>query len=60
MTSFAQESHFYGTDLPSAESESAITEKDGVFSITGHLEYSDVIQDPEFKALVDSVLHQSY
>nr|MCR4580033.1 hypothetical protein [Treponema sp.] len=56
MTNFAQESRFYGTDLPAAEPVEAIVEDNGVYSITRDLEYSDVIQDPEFKALVDSVL----
>ena len=57
MTTFAQESRFYGTDLPSAESSQTIVENNGVYSITNNIEYSDVVQDPAFKALVDSVLH---
>ena len=58
MTTFTAESRFYGTDLPSAEAEDTIVENNGVYSITDSLEYSDVVQDPAFKALVDSVLHQ--
>lgn len=33
-----------------------IVEKDGIFSIKQNLETSKVVIDPEFKALVDSVL----
>ena len=58
MTTFTAESRFYGTDLPSAEADDTIVENNGVYSITDSLEYSDVVQDPAFKALVDSVLHQ--
>jgi len=57
MTSFSQESKFYGTDLPAAEASETIVERNGVYSITDDIEYSDVVQDPAFKALVDSVLH---
>ena len=57
MTSFSQESKFYGTDLPAAEASETIVEHNGVYSITDDIEYSDVVQDPAFKALVDSVLH---
>ncbi len=34
----------------------AIVEEDGVFSISENLEYTNVIQDPDFKNLVDSIL----
>ena len=36
--------------------DNAIVEKDGVFSISEDLEYTDVVQDQGFKELVDSVL----
>ena len=36
--------------------ENTIIEKDGVFSISENIEYTNVVQDPEFKELVDSIL----
>ncbi len=36
--------------------DDAIVEEDGVFSISDKLEYTNVIQDPDFKNLVDSIL----
>ena len=36
--------------------DDAIVEKDGVFSISEDLKYTNVIQDPDFKNLVDSIL----
>lgn len=36
--------------------DDAIVEEDGVFSISENLEYTNVIQDPDFKNLVDSIL----
>ena len=36
--------------------DNAIVEKDGVFSISEDLEYTDVVQDQAFKQLVDSIL----
>ena len=36
----------------------AIVENNGVFSISASLSYTDVVQDPVFKSLVDSVLHK--
>ena len=36
--------------------ENTIVEKDGVFSISDNLEYTNVVQDPDFKELVDSIL----
>lgn len=36
--------------------DDAIVENDGVFSISETLEYTNVIQDPDFKNLVDSIL----
>lgn len=41
--------------LPKAP-DGTIVENDGVFSISENLEYTDVIQDADFKKLVDSVL----
>ena len=42
-------------EIPKAPAD-AIVEKDGVFSISENLEYTNVIQDPDFKELVDSIL----
>ncbi len=42
-------------DLSSAP-ENTIIEKDGVYSIAENLEFTNIIQDPEFKELVDSIL----
>lgn len=36
--------------------DDAIVENDGVFSISENLEVSNVVQDPDFKKLVDSIL----
>lgn len=36
--------------------DDAIVEEDGVFSISENLEYTNVVQDPDFKKLVDSIL----
>ena len=36
--------------------ENTIVEKDGVFSISDNLEYTNIVQDPDFKELVDSIL----
>ena len=41
--------------LPKAPADT-IVENDGVFSITENLDYTDVVQDADFKKLVDSVL----
>ena len=41
--------------VPKAPAD-AIVEKDGVFSISENLEYTDVVQDKDFKQLVDSIL----
>ena len=41
--------------IPTAP-DNTIVEKDGVFSISENLEYTNVVQDPEFKELVDSIL----
>ncbi len=46
----------YSQDMPELESANAIVEEDGVFSIAEDLEYTNVVQDPEFKELVDSIL----
>ena len=46
----------YSQDMPELESANAIIEEDGVFSISENLEYTNVVQDPEFKELVDSIL----
>lgn len=46
--------------LPAAELQSeqieAIVENQGVYSISDNINYTDIIQDSEFKSLVDSVL----
>lgn len=42
-------------ELDSANADS-IVQNEGVFSISNNLEYTDVLLDPAFKALVDSVL----
>ena len=36
--------------------ENTIIEKDGVYSIAENLEYTNIVQDAEFKELVDSIL----
>ena len=36
--------------------DDAIVEEDGVFSISENLECTNVVQDPDFKKLVDSIL----
>jgi len=46
----------YAQDIPELETVNAIVEEDGVFSISENLEYTNVVQDPEFKELVDSIL----
>ncbi len=57
LTNFADN---FIADMPELESvpsvENVILEKDGVFSISENLEYTNVFQDPEFKQLVDSIL----
>ena len=46
----------YAQDIPVLEAANAIVEEDGVYSIAENLEYTNVVQDPEFKELVDSIL----
>lgn len=46
----------YTQDIPELEAANAIVEEDGVYSIAENLEYTNVVQDPEFKELVDSIL----
>lgn len=61
MTSFGDN---LSEDIPELDSvlaipkgpDDAIVENDGVFSISETLEYTNVIQDPDFKNLVDSIL----
>ena len=61
MTSFGDN---LSDDIPELDSvlaipkgpDDAIVENDGVFSISENLEYTNVIQDPDFKNLVDSIL----
>ena len=45
-----------GENAAAEEAPDAIVEKDGVFSIAENLEYSNVVQDQDFKNLVDSIL----
>jgi hypothetical protein len=54
MTSFGDN---LSDDVPELQEENVIIEQDdGVFSIAENLEYTDVVQDEDFKSLVDSVL----
>ena len=54
MTSFGEN---LSEDLPELQEEKVIVEQDdGVFSIVEDLKYTDIIQDADFKNLVDSVL----
>ncbi len=61
MTTFADN---LDTEVPELESalsvpqapENTIVENDGVYSISEDIEYTNVIQDPDFKELVDSIL----
>ena len=46
----------YAQDIPELEAANTIVEEDGVYSIAENLEYTNVVQDPEFKELVDSIL----
>ena len=45
-----------GAADPSSAPENTIIEKDGVYSIAENLEFTNIVQDPEFKELVDSIL----
>ncbi len=61
MTRFADNIDKEVPELESAltvpdASEDTIIEKDGVYTISENLEYTNIIQDPEFKELVDSIL----
>ncbi|MCM1322401.1 MAG: hypothetical protein NC041_08615 [Bacteroides sp.] len=42
--------------LPAADENNAIIEKNGIFMIQDNLSISDVLIDPDFKTLVDSIL----
>ena len=54
MTSFGEN---LPDDLPELQEEKVIVEQDdGVFSIAEDLKITDVVQDADFKSLVDSVL----
>ena len=54
MTSFGEN---LSDEVPELQEEQVIVEQDdGVFSIAENLEYTDVVQDADFKNLVDSVL----
>ena len=53
MTSFGEN---LSEEVPELQKEDIIIEEDGVFSIASDLQYTDVVQDPDFKNLVDSVL----
>ena len=61
MTTFADN---LDTEVPELESalsipqapENTIIENDGVYSISEDIKYTNVIQDPDFKELVDSIL----
>ena len=54
MTAFAENQEII-SELE-AEPEPAIIEENGVFKIAENLSYTDILLDPEFKLLVDSVL----
>ncbi len=59
MTNFADNLSINMPELEAAGAgteEKVIVEEDGVFSISDQLEYTDVVQDQDFKELVDSVL----
>ena len=57
LTNFAEN---FGLDIPELEEASAgenvIVENDGVYSISENIEYTNIVQDPEFKELVESIL----
>ena len=53
MTSFGEN---LSEDVPELQEENVIIEQDGVYSIAEDLKYTDVVQDADFKNLVDSVL----
>ena len=54
MTAFGEN---LSDEVPELQEEKVIVEQaDGVFSIAENLEYTDVVQDADFKSLVDSVL----
>ena len=54
MTAFGEN---LSDEVPELQEEQVIVEQDdGVFSIAENLEYTDVVQDADFKNLVDSVL----
>ncbi len=54
MTAFGEN---LSDEVPELQEEQVIVEQDdGVFSIAENLEYTDVVQDADFKSLVDSVL----
>ena len=56
MTSFADNLASEMPVLEAASPENPIVENEGVFSISENLDYGEVKQDKNFKALVDSVL----
>ena len=54
MTAFGEN---LSDEVPELQEEQVIVEQDdGVFSIAEDLKYTDIIQDADFKSLVDSVL----
>ena len=57
LTNFAEN---FALDMPELEAvpsaENVIYENDGVYSISENLEYTNIVQDPDFKQLVDSIL----
>ena len=54
MTAFGEN---LSDEVPELQEEQVIVEQDdGVFSIAENLEYTDVVQDADFKNLVDSIL----
>ena len=57
LTNFAEN---FALDMPELEAvpsaDNVIYENDGVYSISENLEYTNIVQDPDFKQLVDSIL----
>ena len=52
MTSFGDN---LSDQVPELQEEDIIIEEDGVFSIAEDLKVPDIVQDPDFKNLVDSL-----
>ena len=57
LTNFAET---FGVEVPELEAapaaENVILENNGIYTIADNLEYTNVVQDPDFKQLVNSIL----